>query len=61
MKIPSDGSFHSILPEFSKKGSQSILFQNKSGSLEGKINGFIGDKGSFVNQNIGRNNPDNQK
>lgn len=61
LRAPSDGSFHSILPEFSKKGSQSIIFQNKSGSLEGKINGFIGAQGSFINPNVSKHPPDNQK
>lgn len=61
LKLASDGSYESMLSGFSQKGSHSILFQNKSGSLESKINGFIGEKGSFANPNIGRSKPDNQK
>ena len=44
------GSFHSNIPMLSKKDSNSLILRNlKSGSYEGKIQGFKGERGSFAN------------
>jgi len=49
----SDSSFQSMLPEFSKKDSYSLLWKNnKSGSVDARINRGISDIGSFANANI---------
>lgn len=60
LKMSPDGSFQSNLPQFSKeKDSQSIIFNNRSGSYETKINGFIGAQGSFFNPNLTKRQSDN--